>query len=122
MSTPDSNGAGCARLELTGEIDAATIVMWQRRAGAILEQRPHVLLVDMTAVTFMDSSGLGLLVRLYHEFEVWGGSVKLLRPGGTALRALQVSGLAAVLQVTDALPEEPASRSSRRSPVAGELH
>jgi anti-sigma B factor antagonist len=54
-----------ATLRLSGDVDALTQAEYRRRAEEMLaESPPERLVVDMSDVATIDSSGLGLLVHL----------------------------------------------------------
>jgi hypothetical protein len=52
-----------ALLVVEGEIDTLTAGSLERALTELLEDRPEVLVVDLTAVTFLASSGLAVLIR-----------------------------------------------------------
>ena len=49
-------------LQPTGHLDATSTDHFRRQASAILDRKPDALLVDLTYIKQMDSSGLGALV------------------------------------------------------------
>jgi anti-sigma B factor antagonist len=57
-------GPGWARLSLAGDIDLNTAAQYRPLIQQMIEQRPQMAVVDLSAVTFMDSSGLGLVAAL----------------------------------------------------------
>src|SRR3954466_7385469 len=59
-----TNEDGRAILILTGELDLSTVNDLQETAAALIKQAPERLIVDLTDVTFMDSSGIALLLHL----------------------------------------------------------
>ena len=58
----------------------------------------HVVL-DLEAVTFMDSTGFGLIARLCHNCRAKDGFVYILRPSPTGLKGMEVVGLTQVSNV-----------------------
>ena len=82
------------RLRLSGEID-------HHRAGELMRQleqqldleAPDGVELDMGAVTFMDSSGIALVMRLYRSLALTGGKLQVinvpLQPG----KVLKAAGL-----------------------------
>jgi anti-sigma B factor antagonist len=79
-------------VEVTGEVDIATAP----RLREALEQRPAAggrLVVDLTGVTFMDSSGLGILLNLQRDVGDAGGRLAVVCPPGPARLLLEVTGL-----------------------------
>lgn len=49
-------------LALTGEFDMAVVERFERELAAVEESSPPVIVVDLTHVRFMDSSGLRALI------------------------------------------------------------
>ena len=83
-------------LVLDGEIDAHS-------AAALAEHllgQPGIRVVDLAAVSFIDSSGLRVLVEAHHAREGDGGLV-LRSPSAAVQRLLEISGLSGHLDVSD---------------------
>lgn len=80
---------------ISGEIDIATC----RAMGDALATGPGPahLEVDMSAVTFMDASGIGVLLAAQRRAVDSGGSLTLRAPSGAVRRLTGVLGLDEVL-------------------------
>ena len=77
-----------------GEIDHHSAV--SVRTGIderITEQRPKKLLLELSAVDFMDSSGLGLIMGRYALVKQYGGTLSVLDPSPAVLRIIKLAGL-----------------------------
>ena len=59
------------------------------------------LVVDLTGLTFMDSSGLGALVMTQKKVRVLRGTFGVVCAEGPVLRLLNLTGLTHVLRVSD---------------------
>jgi anti-sigma B factor antagonist len=57
-----SDGAGTTTLAVGGEIDVATSPVLRRELHALIDDGEGTLVVDFSATSFIDSSGLGVLV------------------------------------------------------------
>src|SRR6266498_5072738 len=57
-------------LVIAGEIDLATAPAFEAAAVALLDEKPAALILDFGGVRFCDSSGIGVLVRLYNRATV----------------------------------------------------
>jgi len=80
---------------LTGEIDHHTAA--PLRAGIdeeILRYLPRRLILDFSGVTFMDSSGIGLVMGRYRLLEPFGGTVELANVPAPLKKVMSVAGLA----------------------------
>lgn len=91
-------------LALQGEIDAHTAPRLEAELCACrLDGEPTVRL-DMTGVTFMDSSGLRVIITASDEARRLGGDVVVVAPTTSVTRLIEISGLDRYLTV-----ENPAS-------------
>lgn len=79
-------------LELSGEIDAHTAPELDRRLGDLLADSPLVEL-HMGGVTFMDSSGLRVLIAATEACRGRDGDLVLVTPTAIVSRLVEVSGL-----------------------------
>ncbi len=95
MQIERRDGPTTAVFSVTGEIDAHTsadLLAVLVRAEVPADQ----LLVDTSAVTFIDSSGLSVFVDAKRQLEARGISLELVRPSQQVQRLFEISGLAAV--------------------------
>ncbi|MBB5082265.1 STAS domain-containing protein [Nonomuraea endophytica] len=61
------------------------------------------LVLDLAAVTFMDSSGLHLLIDLHHRQDTHGGRLYLAAPHERVLRVLEITGTDRLLLIHPSL-------------------
>ena len=82
------------RLTVSGEVDhhGARAVMQEldRQVDAGLPKR---LTLDLSGVTFMDSSGIAVLLRAYRRLGELGGAVKVVHVPAQAGKVLRAAGL-----------------------------
>lgn len=81
-------------LRVSGEVDIAAVEEFLAQARRTLADSPTVLEIDMAAVSFIDSSGLGALVRLREEALAAGKSFRLTHAPRQVTRVLELTGLA----------------------------
>ena len=60
------------------------------------------LILDFDGVTFMDSSGIGMIAGRYKEINARGGKVMLIRVNSQIDKILEISGLKTILECTNA--------------------
>ena len=96
-STP---ALGAVVLGLDGELDAETANEVRQRLGDLILDGTLSIVVDLQHLTFIDSTGLGLLVGALRRLQERGGQLVLSAPSPPVLRAIEVSGLADVFTVT----------------------
>lgn len=67
----------------------------------LIERGRKQIVIDLEAVPFVDSAGLGELVSCYASVKRIGGSLKLTNVNRKIASTLEAAGLTPVLQVTD---------------------
>jgi anti-sigma B factor antagonist len=72
--------------------------LFKRTVVRLLEEGKVNLLVDMRRVSFLDSSGLGALVRAMTNSQKEGGQTKLLGAGPQVKKLLEMTKLDSVLE------------------------
>lgn len=82
-----------------GEAETA----FKRTVIRLLEEGHVNLLVDLAGVGFLDSSGLGALVRALTNTQKEGGTTKLLRAGQQVKKLLAMTNLDSVFELHDDL-------------------
>lgn len=98
----------------------------QRVVGGLLPLEPHVVL-DVAAVTFLDSAGVGALVRLLHRTRSASGDLKLCRVPSRLAEVLRITRLAGVFDVhpheDDAIAAfyRGSQRADARAPLGGDI-
>ena len=73
MSLPDESNV----LPLEGEIDLHVSPRVSASLGAMIEEKPSRLVVDLSKVTYIDSSGLAVLIEGMQNVEAYGGKFLL---------------------------------------------
>jgi anti-sigma B factor antagonist len=82
-----------ARLAVSGELDLATVPRVEQAVDAALAQDARTLIIDLSGLGFIDSSGLRLLIVLHQRATSEGWTLSLIRPPQRAMTVFQVSGL-----------------------------
>jgi anti-anti-sigma factor len=92
-------------LSINGELDLGTAPVLARRVDERLVAKPTTLTLDLSALTFMDSSGLRLLIELNEraERESWGLTLIPSRHE-SANAVLRMTGADAALPFTTPVP------------------
>ena len=79
---------------LIGELDHhAAADLRQRIDAAVLSCRPRQLALDLSRLTFMDSSGIGLIMGRYRLMTSLGGQVRLTGTSPRMERMIRLAGL-----------------------------
>jgi anti-sigma B factor antagonist len=91
--------------ELTGSLDIATSPTVRAALTSASERGSHRLIVDLTGVEFLDSTGLGALIGAQRRAKEFGGEVRLVAKEGQILRLLRITGLLKVFAVYPTLDD-----------------
>jgi anti-sigma B factor antagonist len=86
-------------LRLQGELDMATAVELRRAVGEAISGLPQVIVADASRVTFVDSTGIGVLVGGSRRAQAAGCSFVVRSPSRSVLKALRLTGLDQVLDI-----------------------
>jgi len=84
-------------VRLVGDLDHATVTGFERRVDALIADGAQRVLLDLSAVGFVDSSGLSAVVELFHRLKLSGGRLVIVCPDGGPRRIFERTGLAAFL-------------------------
>lgn len=91
----DSHLADDGVLVLVGEIDTYTAPELQDALTAL----PDTCIVDLAGVSFIDSSGLRVIVEAHGQRRERGGGMTLRSPSPSVERLLEISGVAGHVEV-----------------------
>ncbi len=90
---------GILTLKLTGEIDHHSAVGLREEADRLIYlEHPKKLLLDLSGIDFMDSSGLGFIMGRYALVSKLGGTLALLNPNARVSRILSLSALERIIK------------------------
>lgn len=90
---------GVAVVELAGEMDYSNSAQASSALTDVLASGHRELVVDLTGLEFMDSSGLGALIAGWKGARARGGSLCLVCVRELVLRVLRVTGLTGVFEI-----------------------
>ena len=94
--------AGVALVTVTGEIDVESCgLLRDGLLRVVTDENDRCLVVNLSGVSFMDSTGLGVLVGVWRRLAARRGSLALASPSGQVQRLLRTAGLTKILPVYD---------------------
>ncbi len=86
---------------VNGDFDLVSAAEFRQKVDTALEdQRPRHLIVNMSKMTFMDSSGLGVLLGRFKLIQNRKGRMFLTGVRPEVLKVLNLSGIIPLLQIT----------------------
>jgi anti-sigma B factor antagonist len=92
-------------VEVEGEIDVYTAPKLRELLIDLVSQGNHRIIVDMTRVDFLDSTGLGVLVGGLKRVRSRDGSLRLVCGQERILKIFRITGLTKVFQIYTTIEE-----------------
>ncbi|MBY6024572.1 anti-anti sigma factor [Priestia aryabhattai] len=87
------------RITLAGEIDAYTAPNLKEKFMEIAEQDGVKITIDLTDVSYMDSTGLGVFIALLKASKKHNGSLRFVGVSERLKRLFDITGLTDILNV-----------------------
>ena len=82
------------RVQIAGEIDHHSAKPLREELDRhIYAYRPHELVIELSEVAFMDSSGLGLIMGRFALIKKYGGTLSLLDPSPAVMKMMTLAGM-----------------------------
>lgn len=82
-----------------GEVDLGTVDQLRTMASEVVRGKPESMIFDLRKVSYMDSSGLGILVAARKQLRNEPDSVIVVTDQPAVLQSLHITGLDRVLRV-----------------------
>ena len=88
--------------KITDEIDDCNVQKIRRRADYEIERyMPRKVVFDFDSVTFMDSSGIGLIIGRYKFTNMLGGKLEVANLTQNVRKIFEMSGILKLIPVTE---------------------
>ncbi|TDC98711.1 anti-sigma factor antagonist [Nonomuraea deserti] len=92
-------------VSLAGEVDVDNVSEVRKCLDEAVAEHGPRLVVDLTGLSFIDTTGLGVLVRVLATLRDRDGTMALVAPPGQVLRRLRRTNLAPLFPIYDTLPQ-----------------
>lgn len=85
---------------ISGELDLVTAEQFRSEVDKLLDERPLVnLIVNLKGISFIDSSGLGVLLGRYKRITKGGGKMAIVQPQTQVQRILEFAGIPKLIKI-----------------------
>ena len=92
--------SGVLRLRFTGELDHHDAKGSMKTIDALIDDAlPRDCIIDLAGLSFMDSSGIAVILRIGKRMNDMGGRAWVENPAGQPLRVLEASGVERIVRV-----------------------
>ena len=88
-----------------GELDLHTAELLREKLSDVLELGGRRVLLDLTGVSFMDSTAMSVLVAAAKALRSSSGQLVLVADDPRVTRVIEITGLGRVLRIESSLPE-----------------
>lgn len=97
---------GVLRIRLLGELDHHAAAGTMREIDALLDRfLPVDCALDLSELSFMDSSGIALILRLHKRMTALEGRLLVMDPAPQPLRVLDASGIDRLVRIVSTVKE-----------------
>ncbi|OIK10881.1 anti-sigma factor antagonist [Bacillus sp. MUM 13] len=86
-------------VQVKGEIDAYTAPKLRESLFPLSEQNQISLVIDLSEVSYMDSTGLGVFVGLFKSVKAHDGNFRLIGLSERLRRLFDITGLADIIDI-----------------------
>ncbi len=92
-------------LSLSGELDIGTSDRFEQELDSLLDGGARRLVVDLLGITFLGSTGLGLLTRAAKRTRAIGGECVVVSDDPRVIRVFEITGLDRIFRIERSLME-----------------
>ncbi len=99
IDVTSANDGAIQLFALSGTLDIATSPTLRAALMEAADRDEHEIVVDLSQLEFLDSTGLGALIGAHKRAAEHHGSIRLVAQEGQILRLLRITGLLDVFSV-----------------------
>jgi anti-anti-sigma factor len=101
LSLETFHGEGSVRIALEGELDYSSALILDDELRRAESSQHNVLVLDLSALRFMDSTGLGIIASAYRRMRRGGRRLIVASPTRAVKRIFQLTGMLDRLEVVE---------------------
>jgi anti-anti-sigma factor len=102
VTEQDVEGGSRTVIQLVGEADASTWAM-SEVFDAEVAKKPRLMVVDLSGLTFIDSTALRVIMRTHRALHREGGTLALVSPTPAVARVLELINIARTIPIYPSL-------------------
>lgn len=107
LSMVTRSADGATVIALAGEVDIYTAPRLREELTRTISRGSHHLVVDLSGVEFLDSSGLHALVGALKKVRTYDGSLRLVGARDRVLKIFRITHLTKVFDLEPTMPPVP---------------
>ena len=102
-------------VKLEGELVFSELDRFEKEVIKKIEEDPSSVIIDVSSVSFVDSSGLGALVKIYTKVRLKNHQFVLVGPSEEFKKVLEITNLLGLINIAESLEEAEALISQKSS-------
>jgi len=92
--TANDNMVSCVwEFKLNGEIDISNAQYFKQQVDTALAEKRQSISIDLSDLSYIDSTGLGVIIGVYSSIKKDGLTIKVFNPRDNVKKLLNISGL-----------------------------
>lgn len=100
MDIKKSSSGNTTTLALTGRLDTVTSVQLSNELSSTLEGGPVNLVFDFTALEYISSAGLRVLLTAQKKMNALGTEMEITRANETVKEVFEITGFSGILKIS----------------------
>ncbi len=105
--------ANAVSVKVVGELDLYSAPAFCKAAMDATMEGPSILVLDLSALEYLDSSGVGTIIQLLQQARKRGGELRVAGLAGSALKVLKMTN---ILQILKTYPDGKSALMQSREP------
>jgi len=105
LSVETRHADGFSIVDVIGDLDVYGAAKLRDAVTELIDTHHHQVVIDLTHVDFVDSTGLGVLVGAFKRIRAREGSLQLVSDQDWLLRLIRITGLADVFTFRESLDD-----------------
>lgn len=93
-------------VDISGEIDAYTAPKLREALFHLAEKKEPLIIINLSGVTYMDSTGLGVFVGVFKNVRSNNGQLRLLGLSNRLMRLFEITGLSNIMDISSKIEGE----------------
>ncbi len=93
------------RIAVSGEVDVATAPVLRERLYDSVDRSNGPVIVDLLAVTFIDSTALGVLIGAQERCEAHGSELRIVLEEARLIKIFEITGLTELFSMFPSVAE-----------------
>ena len=94
-----------AIIGISGELDLYSTSEMRTKIQELLERKRTRIILDLSELSYLDSSGVGVLIFLLQALKTKGGKLAVFGLAGTPRKVLEMSNIISLLPLADSIDE-----------------